>query len=215
MKETLEELNAISPVDFYQLTLELHSFNSSLKSKLFRKSYFLPDTSDLLGEEAFAEVAMGWSGEGLLFEIFVKKPFEMCLYPDFRKGDSVELFLDTRDIKGSGFPGRFCHHFLILPKEVDGVSSQEITRFRTEDSHPLCESDAIKVENSFDKRDYRLKIYLPSYVLHGYDPATFDRLGFTYRINRYGGEPQHFSVSSKEYAIEQAPSLWSSLKLIK
>jgi hypothetical protein len=215
VKETLEELNAISPADFYNLKLELHAFNASLKSKLFRKSYFLPETADLLGEETFAEVAMGWSQDGVLFEIFVKKAFETSLYPEFRKGDSIELFLDTRDFKGPSFPGRFCHHFVILPKEVEGILCQEITRFRTEDAHPLSDGDTIKVESEFDKRDYRLKIFLPSHVLHGYDPATFDRLGFTYRINRSGGEPQHFSVSSKEYAIEQAPSLWSSLKLVK
>jgi hypothetical protein len=50
--------------------------------------------------------------------------------------------------------------------------------------------------------------------LYGYDPKQFDRVGFTYRINRHGGNPQHFAVVSKDYQIDQQPSLWGSIKLI-
>lgn len=60
-----------------------------------------------------------------------------------------------------------------------------------------------------------MKIFIPSQCLYGYDPKQFDRLGFTYRINRAGGQPQHFSVISQEYQIDQQPSLWGSIKLVK
>jgi hypothetical protein len=58
-----------------------------------------------------------------------------------------------------------------------------------------------------------MKIFIPSQALYGYDVKQFDRLGFTYRINRTGGKPQHFSVNSQDYQIEQQPSLWSSISL--
>jgi hypothetical protein len=215
MKDALEELSGLSPIDFFNLSLDVPYFSSSKTSKLFRKSHILPDTSELLGEESFAEIAMGWSEEGLFFEAFIKKPFDKVLYPEFRKGDSLELLIDTRDLKTAGFVTKFCHHFLILPKEIEGEVSQEITHFRTEDAHVPCDASDIKVEASFDRKDYRLKIFLPSHCLHGYDPASFDRIGFTYRINRFEGEAQHFSVSSDEFVVEQNPSLWSSIKLIK
>ena len=60
-----------------------------------------------------------------------------------------------------------------------------------------------------------LQIFIPAECLHGYDPEQFDRLGFSYRINRYALPPQHFSVVTKEYQIEQQPSLWSHMRLVK
>jgi hypothetical protein len=102
-----------------------------------------------------------------------------------------------------------------LPETVEEVHAGELTRFRSEDVHELCQGSALQV-NTQKKRDgYSLQIFIPSNCLFGYDPEQFDRLGFTYRINRADGSPQHFCVSTEDYAIEQNPSLWSSMRLIK
>jgi hypothetical protein len=178
-------------------------------------SYSLPTTQPLTGEEAFAKIAMGWNEEGLAWQIEVNEPVSQCTYPKVDAGDSVELFIDTRDIKTSGFNTRFCHYFFFLPEAMEGISAGEKTHFRTEDSHPLCDSKDLVLETAVKRKFYTMKIFIPSHCLHGYDPKQFDRLGFTYRINRQGGEPQHFSVLSKEYQIDQQPSLWGSLKLVK
>lgn len=200
---TLETLPPLLPLHFFQMALEAKR----------GKKFALPKTSDLLGEDHFADVYFTWTEEGIKIEARVKKTFEEAIYPDFSKGDCIEICLDTRDLKTAGFATKFCHHFLFLPKEVQGVQCQEITRFRTEDTHPLCDPKSLSCSAEFSSRAFSMEIFLPKSNLHGYDPASFDRLGFTYRVHRTGGPPQHFSVSSQFYKMEQSPSLWSSIKL--
>ena len=52
-------------------------------------------------------------------------------------------------------------------------------------------------------------------ILHGYDPKSFDKMGFTYCIHRPKKESQHFAVSSKYVQIAQHPSLWATTKLVR
>lgn len=205
---------SLSPVNFFALSCDC----KYLKKEKFPtlSSYALPSTHKLCHEYPFTKVAMGWNEEGLGFQIQVNQPFIKSTYPDVTKGDSIELFIDTRDLKSAGFNTRFCHHFFFLPQQVDDQPQwAEITRFRTEDRHDLCDSSNLVCETKFEKDSYKIKIFIPSQCLYGYDPKQFDRLGFTYRINRTGGQAQHFSVCSDEYQIDQQPSLWASLKLIE
>lgn len=175
----------------------------------------LPNTGNLCSEFDFAKVAIGWHEDGLAFQVFVYQPHTKSFFPEVQKGDSVELFIDTRDLKSAGFNTRFCHHFVFLPQAVDGHLAEEITHFRTEDSHPLCDPSLLVCQKELAKSSYILQIFIPKECLHGFDPSQFERFGFTYRINRANGQSQHFSVTSKEFLIEQQPSLWASLKMIK
>ena len=199
--DTLETLPAIPPLHFFALTIE---------ATQGKKGTLLPDTSPLLGGYKFADVTFHWNERGIQLEVEVRKPFEGVFYPDYEKGDAFEFFFDTRDLKTAGFPTRFCHHFVVLPKSVQGVQCQELTRFRTEDTHPLCQGDEIVVSTEFATRSYVANVTFPAHVLHGYDPLHFDRLGFTYRLHRTGGEPQYFSTLGQ---VEQSPSSWATLKL--
>lgn len=207
-----EQTFHLHPVNFFALAAECRYLDKKdLTPSL--TSHLLPDTSGLCYEYPFAKVAIGWHEKGIGFQIFVDQPFSRVSYPDVARGDSIELMIDTRDLKSAGFNTRFCHHFFFLPEPVDGLQAGEITRFRTEDSHPLCDPSLLQCETRKGSSDYKIKIFIPSQCLYGYDPKQFDRIGFTYRINRASGKPQHFSVLSQEYQIDQQPSLWSSLKL--
>jgi hypothetical protein len=202
---------SITPVNFFSLRCKCHYWNG--KGALDKK-HRLPSTATLCSEEPFAEVSMGWNEEGIAIQVEVDKAVDQSFYPAIERGDAVELFIDTRDLKSASFNTRFCHHFFFLPEAVDGKTAGEITRFRTEDSHPLCPAADLRVTTHAKRSSYTLNIFLPAHCLVGYDPDQFDRLGFTYRIHRVGGDPQHFSVSSSEYAIDQQPSLWSSVELV-
>ena len=90
----------------------------------------------------------------------------------------------------------------------------ELTRFRTEDAHVLCDPMALKVQAKSKGSTQVVNLFIPLQCLHGYDPEQFARLGFSYRINRAEGFPQHFSVTTEDYQIEEQPSLWSSLRLV-
>ncbi len=208
-----EELPALTPLDFFSVTAEVECAKEVPSLRTLMRSHRLPCMAELLNEARFADVSLSWSQEGISVGVVVEKPFEEASYPEFSQGDAVELFFDTRDLKSAGFLTRFCHHFLILPQEVQGISALELTRFRTEDSHPLCDPSEIVTTTVFSDNSYELHIFLPAHCLHGYDPSQFDRLGFTYRIHRKGGAPQHFAVASSDFNIEQNPRLWGSLKL--
>lgn len=214
-----EQLVPFCPISFFQLSFdvrEIDSFPSSGFPDLpATPRYLIPDTHQLCNEAHFAKVYMGWHQKGLAFKVIVKKTVQKVAYPDVSSGDSVELFIDTRDVKTAGFNTRFCHHFFFLPEAVEGQQAGEITHFRTDDTHPLCDCNDLKVKSQQKSGEYTLQIFIPNSCLYGYDVGQFDRLGFTYRINRPGGEgkAQHFSVVSEEYQVDQQPSLWSSLKL--
>jgi hypothetical protein len=209
-----EKIFSLSPVNFFTLSCDCRYLN---KKELFPSfsTYLLPNTNRLCHEYAFAKVAMGWQEGGLGFHIQVDQAPTRSVLPDVQKGDSVELMIDTRDLKSAGFNTRFCHHFYFLPEPVEGQQCAEITHFRTEDSHPLCDPYLLQCETKVGFDGYKIKIFIPTQCLYGYDPKQFDRVGFTYRINRAGGRPQHFSVVSQEYQVDQQPSLWSSIRLIK
>lgn len=208
-----ENLFSLRPVSFFGLSSDCHRLKDRDKAPSFT-SDALPVTGDLCGEYIFAKVAMGWHEEGLGFQIQVNQPFTKSFYPELYKGDSVELFIDTRDMKSAGFNTRFCHHFYFLPQPVENHLAGEITHFRTEDSHPLCDPKLLECQTKFGAKSYTMRIFIPKECLHGYDPSQFDRLGFTYRINRMSGEPQHFSLVSQEFPIDQQPALWSSVRLV-
>jgi hypothetical protein len=211
---------ALSPINYFQISTDC-LFAPPVKDNSFPltsanfKKYKLPDTSALCNEEHFAELSLGWNAAGIAAFVTVDNAFHLATYPDVSQGDSIELFIDTRDVKTSGFNTKFCHHFFFLPESVEGHQAGEITRFRTEDLHELCDPHALRVKGQLKSSSYNLQIFIPTECLHGYDPEQFDRLGFSYRINRSGKAPQHFSVTTDEFQIEQQPSLWSSLKLIK
>jgi hypothetical protein len=207
-----EDLPALSPVQFFGLTADSLFLRGAFKPE---KPFLLPSTSDLLGEETFADVYTAWNFEKLCLYVDVHCPFQKVVEGDFRKGDSIEFFIDTRDLKTKGVVTRFCHHFVFFPVETQHFFGRELTRFRNEDTHRLCHPEDLQIVPELDEKSYRLLIEIPAQCLYGYDPLSFSRNGFTYRINRFDAPPQHFAVSSEEYAIEQHPATWGTLKLLK
>jgi hypothetical protein len=206
---------SFTPVNFFALSWDCPFL---AKKELFPSflTHLLPSTGSLCHEYTFAKVAMGWKEKGIGFQIQIDQPFTRSTFPDLQKGDSVELMIDTRDVKSSGFNTRFCHHFYFLPESIEGQSCGEITHFRTEeDHHPLCDPQLLQCQVQLELNCYKMKIFIPMECLYGYDPKQFDRLGFTYRINRIGGGAQHFSAVSQDYQLDQQPSLWSSIRLIR
>lgn len=203
---------SLSPVNFFALACDCHQLAKRDVPPSFT-THLVPASHALTQEEAFAKVAMGWHEEGIALQFQVNRPANRSFYPEIEQGDSIECFFDTRDVKTSGFNTRFCHHFFFLPHSIEGVTKGEKTHFRSEDSHPLCDAQELECSVQLKKKEYVMNMFIPVQCLVGYDPKQFDRLGFTYRINRFGGEPQHFSVLTQEYQIDQQPALWASLKL--
>lgn len=209
----------LAPINFFQLGIDCHRLPDVeqgpfvLSIKNYSK-YLLPDMSGLTAEYAFAKVALGWNLEGIELFAYIEQPYIRTAYPNYDKGDSLELCIDTRDVKTSGYNTRFCHHFYFLPETIEGFRAGEITRFRTEDAHELCNPLDLQVQSQFKKDYYIMQCMIPSHCLQGYDPDQFNRIGMTYRITRTGGSSQQFSVVAEEYKFQEQPSLWSSMRLV-
>ncbi len=186
----IEDIVPLIPVHFFSIKLPCYA----TKRRHLEKEHQLPHLTELCKQKPLAHLMMGWHKEGIALRICPQKPIE-----------SLEFFFDTRDRKTMGYPTRFCHHFVI---DVERLEGSEVTRFRTDDAHELCEGSLIDCRLDEDI----VVLWFPKQVLFGYEPAQFNRLGFTYRINR--GE-QNFSVIDADFAIEKHPSLWSTLTLEK
>ncbi len=200
----MDEIVPMAPIDFFEIGADILPLKAEKPFAIDSRNFAhfrLPDTSALCNETAYAEVALGWSKEGL----------ELAVRADSLS--RVELMIDTRDVKTSGYNTRFCHHFYFLPEAIDGVQAGELTRFRTEDTHELCDPKALQVKFKRQASQETLHIFIPASCLHGYDPDQFRRMGFNYRLMNTQRDLQHFSVISEEFQIEQQPSLWASLNL--
>ncbi len=206
----LEELVPLVPVHFFQIQLDCHY------GKRVLAKHSLPDLSPFNGQKPFAALSLAWHEEAIRVQVEVKGAFDQPDFPNFQYADSIELFFDTRDVKTSGFNTRFCHHFYFLPEAVQNngetIQAGEATRFRTEDRHELCDPALLEVKKI---KKGKFEIFIPAECLHGYDPGEFNRLGFTYRVNRLNDVAQFFSANDEDFSIEQQPSLWASLSLKK
>ncbi|MCH9610172.1 MAG: hypothetical protein S4CHLAM81_07140 [Chlamydiales bacterium] len=185
----LEEIVPMEPLHFFDLEVDVN-----------KEPTLLPDLMD----SKMAKVYMWWAANGLHFRFQFRAAFDQP-HP---RGDCVELMIDTRNIKSSSVT-RFCHHFLIFPRIVDGEIAKEITRFRTEERHNLASPDLFKVKGEGKK----LEIFIPKEALHGYDPQRISKLGFNYKIQEVSGEWQVFSASPDDFVVEQHPLLWATINL--
>lgn len=215
-KEILETLPSLLPMDFFSLECPIPYLEHFERMPKNLEKYALPDTSFLLSEEVFGRLSLYWNEEALMGDVEVNKALEEVRYPEVEEGDSLELFIDTRNIKTAGFATKFCHHLVLFPEAYQGIYGKELTHFRSEDAHPVLESlEEVEVHTEKSKRKYRMRFCIPKSNFCGFEPLSFTSLGFTYRLNGFRQKPQHFSVSSYYYNIAQQPSLWATLNLKK
>lgn len=214
-----EEQQPINPLHFFQFSADCHYLKECGKKFPALDAqkpgrFELPATAAVSKGKASAKVALGWHADGIEAAVFVPLKYPLTVrYPEITLGDSVEFFFDTRDIKTSGYNTRYCHHFFFLPEAVDGIQAAEKTKFRTDDAHPLCDPSELQLKAQTVPGGYTLNIFIPKQCLFGYDPDEFQRLGFNYRVNKFDQPPEEFSTLTRDFQVEQQPSLWSTLKL--
>ena len=210
---TISELPPLPPMAFYRIEAPIRKVKNFSTTIPARDEYMLGTPSNLIDEEAFAEIGIAYHDDGLIVFAKVEESFSDCFFPDYTKGDALEIFIDTRNQKSAAQIHQFCHHFVILPKDRDGIQFAEVTRMRAEDSHPLANPEEATVETTFHKSSYSLKILIPNTILHGYDPDQQREIGFAYTAHRHKDKPQHFPLPPQIANLSRYPASWATLVL--
>lgn len=196
-----EYMDPLYPIDFFHFSFAI-PYSQSYDS--------LPSIASTASSLFSSSLYLGWNENGILGKAEVSSPFHSSSFPSYTTGDCVELFLDMRDNKKAKVPSSFCHAFVLFPAAVDGVWGREVTRFRGEDTHPLCEPSALHVEAIHTPKSYTLLFFLPEEILQGYAPKEFPSMGFAYRIHRHKNTPLSFPFSSENFEPLQHPHIWAS-----
>ena len=76
----------------------------------------------------------------------------------------------------------------------------------------MADQKSFKVESSFSKKGYSMKIEIPRISLFGYDPDECRRLSFAYVVHS-GRESQEFPLPESHWRLKNHPNLWAEINL--
>ena len=190
------DLPLFPPASFFEISVHILHIDAC------KQPHPLPSTDFLLPEESFASFGAAWSKTGLFFHVATHHKKEDT------EEDSVEIFIDTRDLKTHSMT-RFCHHFFFSPEQKEG---KEITSHAFPHDREKVSAHLLLIEAIVDRGNYEMKIKIPKEALFGYD-STLGKIGLSYRINTSKGRSQHFTPSSDFFPIETTPFLWPTIYL--
>lgn len=209
----LDEIPSIPPLSFFKVQTAFHRLHDEKEAIKLSKKYRLSSLSEMLYEEEFADVFIGWNSDGIACNVVVHEEFSDCFSPDFHKGDAFELCISTRAQKTSHM-NKYCHRFYFLPKEKEGVQFAEVTKLRFEDMRPLATKQSIQMDVTFKSSSYSIYAFISKDALYSYDPENFNKLLFSYTVHRHKEPAQYFSFSEKNVKNILNPNLWAEVNLI-
>ena len=184
------------------------------------ESCALPTLSMLEGKPRLADVRMAWSDTGLGVSVKVqgKKQPAWCRDSRIEDSDGLQVWIDTRNTQNIHRAGRFCHRFAFMPsgggRKLDEPVAALLAINRAKESPREIEPRQIMVRSERRVDGYALEAFLPADILTGYNPSDQPQLGFTYALVDRELGTQTFTVGP-EYPIDEDPSLWGTLDLVK
>ncbi len=181
--------------------------------------YRMPDLMALEDGSAFANLHMAWNEGGLYLALEVSRPAALAVDPRRpARGDGLQVWIDTRDVRGAHRASRYCHHFCFLPRGggdsgEDPVGVQlRIRRARAQAR--MCDPADLAVASRALKAGYRMEVHIPSTALTGFDPDESARLGLTYllRDRKLGRQTW---TADEPLPVSYDPSLWGTVELTR
>ena len=175
----------------------------------------LPDLMSVDRKDAYADVYLGWNREGLYIGVDVKGAAAHEVQPKRPlKGDGIQVWVDTRDVREAHRASRFCHHFYFLPTggRSDAPLAGQVRIRRAMAQGKPCEPQSITVASKLTKKGYRLSAFLPADILTGFEPEDNNRFGFTYLIRDRKLGRQYWTADDP-LPVAYDPSLWGTVVL--
>jgi hypothetical protein len=182
------------------------------------ESYRLPRLAELEGRPAWADVRAAWSEAGLAFVAHVrgKKQPPWCREARLDDSDSLQIWIDTRDVHNVHRASRFCHRFIFLPcgggSRLDRPLAGVLPINRAREQPNPIQVELLRTSCQRQGNDYILEAMISAEALTGFDPAEYSRLGFTYAVIDRELGPQTFGVGGP-MPYQEDPSLWATLEL--
>ena len=180
----------------------------------------LPTTPPLEGLAAWADVRVAWNPSGLAVAVEAgsRSGGGAGTHDDRPEGmDGVQVWVDTRDARTNNRATRFCHRFTARLRGLGtrgaltvDLAQKPIARAVADAS--ICRPERLQGQAERLKAGWRIELFLPAEVLHGFDPETNRRLGFAYQVTDPDREDQFLGVG-REFPVGENPSLWSTLEL--
>lgn len=212
------DLRKLPPVDVMSMVepvIEVVKGENIPFEKGLKPPYLVAPVSELLAEDPFYSLGICWSLSGIKLFFRMETKFSGSFFPEVEKGDGVEVFIDTRSIATTSGLHKYCHHFVFLPKEVDGIVAAEVTRFKGDDKHDpaLCENFSVNSVIKGSRID--MEITIPEISLFGYNPLEVPKMAFACRVHRSNGEAGHFPLSEVDFKLRTSPALWARMRLVE
>ncbi|MGL6227022.1 MAG: hypothetical protein ACRC10_10425 [Thermoguttaceae bacterium] len=163
---------------------------------------------------------IGWNEKGLSFSFIVrgKKRAPWCRLTHPEESDSVQICLDTRDVRNVHRATRFCHRFAFLPiGQGNGGKEPAVFWFpiHRAKGHPNpIVPESIPIRSTLFEDGYRMDLTLGENVLTGYEPLEHSRLGFHYYL--VDQELGHYGfLADLPFPHDNDPSLWGIMECVK
>lgn len=184
------------------------------------EEYKLPCFAELSGAKPYADVRLGWSDAGLIFNVAVqgKEQPPWCRDSRIEDSDGVQVWIDTRNTQNIHRAGRFCHRYAFMPigagRRLDEPLAALLAINRAKESPREIDPRRLQILGEMTTSGYRLQAFIPADTLTGFSPAEQPAIGFTYAVIDRELGPQTFTVG-QELPFADDPSLWGTLDLVR
>ena len=179
-------------------------------------TFLVPDLQGIDEKDAYADLFMAWNDGGLYFALQVKGESK-CLVDGRRplRGDGLQVWIDTRDVRNAHRGSRYCHHFCFWP-DADGVKAggRQFRLRRARAQSRIQDAGRFVVASQDRKEGYAMEVHIPADALTGFDPEENNRLGFAYLLKDKTLGRQ-FWTADEILPVSYDPSLWGTAELVK
>jgi len=220
--KTLLENNLLAPTFLFRFSLPClyHDKPWSRSGVSLGEEYRLPNLGTLEDRPQFADVRACWHESGLSMTVSVegKRKSLWCHESRMADSDGLMVWIDTRDTHTVHRATRFCHCFMFTPvgggRHADGPIADQLLINRARENARPVPIDTLQARS--EKRDdgYLLEAHIPAKALTGYDPSQQNRLGFMCAVLDRELGWQTLTIGT-EFPIDEDPSLWCSLELVR
>ena len=170
----------------------------------------LPDLAPVDSRSSWTTIRAGWNPSGLGVSVIAEGDSSLSFSSDPAENLAyVHLWIDTRDTRDVSRATRFCHRFTTRltfgrdRKSVKAETDQRVIARALADA-PMARAGEIQSRaTATAKGGWVCELFFSSSALHGFDPDTNRRLGFTYHITD-SARPEQFLTVGRDFPIAAA-----------